>query len=340
MLTTALGGTQVNRIQSNHANEIQWRQPSSHSPAGTSYTFPPRESDYSSCSISHSRQESTNNSYSIGQQHRDFAPSLPLINTTHGRRPSVTFMNNPTAPTPTHVKLSASQSPPQLPHSILKHSLTSVQSQYPPLPTPDTTNNSSSHSPQHVQDYLTSRPTQYTPSSCHVRSAKELRQRYPFNATFKHYEDKSLPPWPVLYELGISYFVNINSVFPLISESTVFELLLHPRPTQRTNDGVRPILMAITVVAMRFLSTNFLTTDEKERYVKMCRAALAEPSISKTREGAQALAILVLSGNGEMRQDETATILSQVNQRLWQKESREEKKPQSPLSVNEMLCRS
>ena len=339
MLTTALGGIQVNRIQSNHANEITWRQPSTHSPAETPYTFPPRESDYSSCSISHSRQESTNNPYSTGQHHRDIASYLPPINTTHDRRPSVTFMNNPTAPTPTHVKLSASQSPPQLPHSILKHSLTSVQSQCPPLPTPDTTNNSSSHSPQHVQDYLTSRPTQSIPSSCQGRT-KELRQRYPFNATFKHYEDKSLPPWPVLYELAISYFVNINTVFPLISECTVFELLLHPRPSERTNDGVRPILMAITVVAMRFLSRNFLTTDEKERYVKKCRTALAEPSISKTREGAQALAILVLSGNGEMRQDETATILSQVNQRLWQKESREEKKPQSPLSVNEMLCRS
>ena len=335
-----LGGIQANRIQSNHASEITWRQPSSNNPAGAPYTFPPRESDYSSYSTSHSRQESTNSPYSTGQHHRNFASSLPPISTTHDRRPSVTFMNNATSPTPTHEKLSASQSPPQRSHSILKHSSTSVQSQDPPLPTPDTTNNSSSHSPQHVQDYLTSRPTQSTPSSCQERSAKELRQRYPFNATFKHYEDESLPPWPVLYELAISYFVNINSVLPLISEFTVFDFLLHPRPSERTKDDVRPILIAITVVAMRFLPTSFLTTDEKERYVKRCRAALAQPAISETREGAQALAILVLSGNGEMRMDETATILGQVNQRLWQKDSREEKKPQSPLSVNEMLCRS
>lgn len=340
MLTTALGGIQANRIQSNHANEITWRQPSSNSLAGAPYTSSSRQPDHSYFSNPHSRLESTNAPYSTGQHQRDFAPSLPAINTTHDRRPSVTFMNNPTSPSPTQVKFSASQSPPQRPPSILKHSSTSVQSQYPPLPTPDTTNNSSSQSPQHVQDYLASRPIQSTPSSCHERSAKELRQRYPFNATFKHYEDESLPPWPVLYELATSYFVNINSVLPLISESAVFEYVLHPRPSERTKVDVRPILMAITVVAMRFLRTNLLTTDEKERYVKRCRAALQEPAISKTREGAHALAILLLGGNGEMRQDETATILGQVNQRLWQKDSREEKKPQSPLSVNEMLCRS
>lgn len=335
MLTRALGGMNSKSIELSHPDERSWRQPSSTTSTTSPYTFSPREPEFKTYSSSQSRIDSTTVPYPNGQHHRDFIQSLPPITTTttHDRRPSVTFMNNPASPTPHRVKLSASQSTPQVPHIILKHSSTSAQPHYPPLPTPDTASNSNSDSPRHVEDYLTHKAPASESNS--AQQAEELRRRYPLNIMLKDRVDEVLPPWQVMYELAISYFVHINSVLPLISESTVFDFIAHPQGQQI--DG-KAILMAITIVAMRLLPTEHLSTNEQEYYTRKCREALASPTIQKTKDGTQALAILLLNCNEKTEEEETTTVLRQVNERLWQGESAE-RKPQSPLSVNEMLCR-
>ena len=247
-------------------------------------------------------------------------------------------MNNTTTPSPNRVKLSASQSTTQLPRSVPKSTSTFSQSQYPPLSTPETTNNSISHLPQQVQDYISHRPSEHASRNSNTSPAQRLRQQYPFFESCKSYTEGTLPPWEVMYELTILYFTNINSLLPLISEPTIFDVVLDPQRLKGEDSPVQAILMAITVVTMRFLLPEGLSIMEQDYYVKKCRAALASPAISKTREGMQALAVLLLESNGQMCKDETATILGQVNDRLWQKEGGRERKPQSPLSVSEMLC--
>lgn len=335
-MTRALGS-----IQSPSYNEFLWSQPTTNTQPEAPCTFPARELEHTSDAGSHMRKDSTNNPYSNGQQHRDFAPSLPPIKTSHDRRPSVTFMNNPTSPPRHHVMLSASQSPPQLSHSILKHTSQSSRSRYSPLPTPDTTNNSSSHSPQHVQDYLTHKSTLPTAEPDAGQRAQATRRRHSFNRNIKKFHDERLPPWNVMHELCVQYFANLNSVLPVDSESSIFAFLANP---QDSETDIRAILMAITIVAVKLLPSGALSEKEKEYCVKRCREALASPEIQKTKEGAQALAILLLNCGGETELQpgrEATAILRQVNERLWVKErgEKKEKKPQSPLSVNEMLCR-
>lgn len=333
MLTRPIGG-----IQSPSYNELQWSQPTTNTQPEAPCTFPAREPEHTSHAASHMRKDSTNNPYSNGQHHRDFAPSLPPIKASHDRRPSVTFMNNPTSPPRHQVMLSASQSPPQLPHSILKHTSQSSRSEYPSLPTPDTTNNSSSHSPQHVQDYLTHKSTLPTAEPDARQRAQATRRRHPFNRNIEDHQDETLPPWNVMHELCVQYFANLNSVLSVDSESSIFAFLANP---QGSETHIRARLMAITIVAVKLLPSGALSEEEKEYYVKRCREALASPEIQKTKEGAQALAILLLNCSGETEGQpgrETTAILRQVNERLWLKGS-VDKKPQSPLSVNEMFGR-
>ena len=153
-----------------------------------------------------------------------------------------------------------------------------------------------------------------------------------------------LPPWLVMYELAVLYFANINSIFPLLSEDSVFEVLLNP-PRLLSEDllqsDLRAILMAIVVVAMRFLPPGGLAERERNHYIRRAREELAVPGRQKAQDGVKALAVLLLGSNGELGSEETQDILGQVNDRLWKGENDNRSgKPQSPMSVDKMLCRS
>ena len=157
---------------------------------------------------SQTRRESIGNRYSINHNHREFAPALPPSSTTtssHDRRPSVTFMNNPTSPPTSQMK--PSQSPPAFTQGVLKYSTTSPK--YAPLLTPNTTTSSGAHSPQH--DYLSPNKHRIEHATTPPSNAQSFRERYPFNLSFSSYTMDPLPPWLVMYELAVLYFANINS---------------------------------------------------------------------------------------------------------------------------------
>lgn len=144
-----------------------------------------------------------------------------------------------------------------------------------------------------------------------------------------------------MHELAVLYFTNINSVLPLVSEKTVFETILNPHRL-KAEDGsdidIRAVLMAITVVTMRLIPAGHLTTKQKEYYVKRSRDELACSGYQKTKEGVQALAVLLLGSNGDLGREETQQILGHVTERLGGFENDGRRQPQSPLSVDEMLC--